>query len=183
MSNGNFNSLQFFPLNFDHRWSMDKHAILAVKTKTKTKRTWYFSARNTSRKLCLGSLCAKRRHLDCFSITITQRKCVMQHFPFCRHFRFCLSSAYTVRAYIWRKWVLMSLQTAKCHMIVQMRVCGRNRQWWRAWIFRSNSAALPPWDVNCPFPFPSDQGGHDKTNCRPVILSTFSLTKTKAHLF
>ena len=31
MSNGNFNSLQFFPLNFDHRWSMDKHAILAVK--------------------------------------------------------------------------------------------------------------------------------------------------------
>ena len=30
----------------------------------------------------------------------------------------------------------------------------------------------PPWDVNCPFPFPSDQGGHDKTNCRPVILST-----------
>ena len=33
MSNGNFNSLQFFPLNFDHRWSMDKHAILAVKTK------------------------------------------------------------------------------------------------------------------------------------------------------
>ena len=34
MSNGNFDSLQFFPLNFDHRWSMDKHAILAVK-KTK----------------------------------------------------------------------------------------------------------------------------------------------------
>ena len=31
MSNGNFNSLQFFSLNFDHRWSMDKHAILAVK--------------------------------------------------------------------------------------------------------------------------------------------------------
>ena len=29
----------------------------------------------------------------------------------------------------------------------------------------------PPWNVNCPFPFPSDQGGHDKTNCRPVILS------------
>ena len=25
------NSLQFFPLNFDHRWSMDKLAILAVK--------------------------------------------------------------------------------------------------------------------------------------------------------
>ena len=24
----------------------------------------------------------------------------MQHFPFCRHFRFCLSSAYTVRAYL-----------------------------------------------------------------------------------
>ena len=22
----------------------------------------------------------------------------------------------------------------------------------------------PFWDVNCPFPFPSDQGGHDKTN-------------------
>ena len=53
----------------------------------------------------------------------------------------------------------------------------------RTWIFRSNSTALPPWDVNCPFPFPSDQGGHDKTNCRPVILSTFSLTKTKACLF
>ena len=35
MSNGNFNSLQFFSLNFDHRWSMDKHAILAVK-KNKT---------------------------------------------------------------------------------------------------------------------------------------------------
>ncbi len=34
MSNGNFNSLQFFPLNFDHRWSMDKHAILAVKKTT-----------------------------------------------------------------------------------------------------------------------------------------------------
>ena len=32
----------------------------------------------------------------------------MQHFPFCRHFRFCLSSAYTVRAYIWRKLDLMS---------------------------------------------------------------------------
>ena len=31
MSSGNFNSLQYFPLNFDHRWSMDKHAILAVK--------------------------------------------------------------------------------------------------------------------------------------------------------
>ena len=30
----------------------------------------------------------------------------------------------------------------------------------------------PLQDVNCPFPFPSDQGGHDKTNCRPVILST-----------
>ena len=30
----------------------------------------------------------------------------------------------------------------------------------------------PPWNVNFPFPFPSDQGGHDKTNCRPVILST-----------
>ena len=29
-----------------------------------------------------------------------------------------------------------------------------------------------PWYVNCPFPFPSDLGGHDKTNCRPVILST-----------
>ena len=37
-----------------------------------------------------------------------------------------------------------------------------------------------PWNVNCPFPFPSDQGGHhktnqggnDKTNCRPGILST-----------
>ena len=38
--------------------------------------------------------------------------------------------------------------------------------------FRSNSTALPLWDVNCPFPFPSDQGGHDMTNCRPVILST-----------
>ena len=37
--------------------------------------------------------------------------------------------------------------------------------------FRSNSTALPPWDVNCPFPFPSDQG-HVKTNCRPVILPT-----------
>ena len=31
MSNGNFNSWQFFSLNFDHQWSMDKHAILAVK--------------------------------------------------------------------------------------------------------------------------------------------------------
>ena len=30
----------------------------------------------------------------------------------------------------------------------------------------------PHWNVNCPFPFPSDQGGIDKTNCRPVILST-----------
>ena len=28
------------------------------------------------------------------------------------------------------------------------------------------------WNVNCPFPFPSDQGGNHKTNCRPVILST-----------
>ena len=37
MSNGSFNSLQFFPLNFDHRWSMDKHTILTVKNKkTKT---------------------------------------------------------------------------------------------------------------------------------------------------
>ena len=28
---------------------------------------------------------------------------------------------------------------------------------------RSNSTALPLWDVNCPFrPFPSDQGGHDQ---------------------
>ena len=34
MSNSNFNSLQFFPLNFDHRWSMNKHAILAVKKPT-----------------------------------------------------------------------------------------------------------------------------------------------------
>ena len=34
MSSGNFNSLQYFPLNFDHRWSMDKHAILAVKKTT-----------------------------------------------------------------------------------------------------------------------------------------------------
>ena len=97
----------------------------------------------------------------------------MQHFPFCHHFRFCLSSAYTVRAYIWRKWVLMSLQT-------EFRWGGlggrggeqRRWQWRRTWIFRSNSTALPPWDVNCPFPFPSDQGGHDKINCRPVILST-----------
>ena len=65
MSNGNFNSLQFFPLNFDHRWSITitQHAILAVKKR----RTFYlFSARNTSRTLCLGSLCAKRRHLDMF---------------------------------------------------------------------------------------------------------------------
>ena len=38
MSNGNFNSLQFFPLNFGHRWSMDKHAILAVKKKKKKKK-------------------------------------------------------------------------------------------------------------------------------------------------
>ena len=73
------------------------------KEKKKEKKNLVFSARNTSRKLCLGSLCTKRRHLDCFSITITQRKCVKQHFPFCRYFRFCLSSAYTVRAYIWRK--------------------------------------------------------------------------------
>ena len=29
----------------------------------------------------------------------------------------------------------------------------------------------PPWNVNCPFPFPSDQGGNDKANCGPVILS------------
>ena len=34
MSSGNFNSLQHFPLNFDHQWSMDKHAILAVKKQT-----------------------------------------------------------------------------------------------------------------------------------------------------
>ena len=27
----------------------------------------------------------------------------MQHFPFCCHFQFCLSSAYTVQVYIWRK--------------------------------------------------------------------------------
>ena len=55
-----------------------------------------------------------------------------------------------------------------------MRRSGRKRRWaWRrTWNFRSNSTSLPPWDVNCPFPFPSDQGGHDKTNCRPVILST-----------
>ena len=31
MSSGNFNSLQYFPSNFDQLWSMDKHAILAVK--------------------------------------------------------------------------------------------------------------------------------------------------------
>ena len=37
MSNGNFNFLQFFSLNFDHRWSMDKHAILAVKKQKKQK--------------------------------------------------------------------------------------------------------------------------------------------------
>ena len=36
MSSGNFNTLQYFPLNFDHRWSMDKHAILAVKKQRKT---------------------------------------------------------------------------------------------------------------------------------------------------
>ena len=36
MSSGNFNSLQYFPLNFDHQWSMDKHAILAVKNKQRT---------------------------------------------------------------------------------------------------------------------------------------------------
>ena len=48
--------------------------------------------------------------------------------------------------------------------------------------FRTKSTALPPWDVNCPFPFPSDQGGHDKTNCRPVILSTQSPVSQKTAL-
>ena len=90
MSNGNFNSLQFFPLNFDHRLSMDKHAILAVK-----KTNLVFFCEKYIKPLCLGSLCAKRRHLDCFSITSTQ------HFPFCRHFRFCLSSAYTDSASVY----------------------------------------------------------------------------------
>ena len=42
MSNGNFNFLQFFSLNFDHRWSMDKHAILAVKKKKKKKTNLVF---------------------------------------------------------------------------------------------------------------------------------------------
>ena len=30
----------------------------------------------------------------------------------------------------------------------------------------------PGWNVNCPIPFMPDQGGNDKTNCRPIILST-----------
>ena len=38
------------------------------------------------------------------------------------------------------------------------------------------------WDVNCPFPFTSDQGGHDKTNCRPVILSTQGSVSQKTAL-
>ena len=42
MSNGNFNFLQFFSLNFVHRWSMDKHAILAVKNKNKQKTNLVF---------------------------------------------------------------------------------------------------------------------------------------------
>ena len=41
----------------------------------------------------LGSLYAKRRHLDCFSLTVTQRKCVMQHFPFLILFEFIDHSA------------------------------------------------------------------------------------------
>ena len=57
--------------------------------------------RNTSRKLSLGSLCAKR-HLGYFFITVMQCKCVMQHFPFCHHFQFCFSSAYTVRDNIYK---------------------------------------------------------------------------------
>ena len=67
MSNGNFNSLQYFPLNFDHRWSMDKHAILAVKKKKKKeekkKNLAFFCEKYIKETLCLGSLCAKRRHL------------------------------------------------------------------------------------------------------------------------
>ena len=52
-----------------------------------------FFCENTSRKLSLGSLCAKQCHLDCFSITITQHKGVMQHFPFSILFEFSVHSA------------------------------------------------------------------------------------------
>ena len=114
----------------------------------------------------------------------------MQHFPFCRNFRFCLSSAYTVRAYIWRKWVLMSLQTAKCHMIVQMtrsvggRGAERRRwQWRRTWIFRSNSTALPPWDVNCPFPSHLTKEGMIRLTADQLYYQHFLSPKPKAVYF
>ena len=78
MSNGNFNSLQFFPLNFDHRWSMDKHAILAVKKTTnlvffcekyiKETLSGQFVCKTTSFRLFFDYNYATQMHHAAFSI-------------------------------------------------------------------------------------------------------------------
>ena len=70
----------------------------------------------------------------------------------------------------WRLLYSKSNLTVTFHMekyptlsVLAMIICHKFTSW---------NPFHPPWDVNCPFPFPSDQGGHDKTNCRPFILST-----------
>ena len=111
------NSLQFFPLNFDHLWSMDKQAILAVKKPNEPS----IFLREIHQGNSVWAVCVQTTS---FRLFFNYNYAMQMH-----HFPFCLSSAYTVRAYIWRKLVLMSLQTVKCHMIVQMRRSERKRRW------------------------------------------------------
>ena len=164
----------------------NKLAILAVKKKKKKKTNLVFFCEKyindtqsgqfvcktaTSFRLFFDYNYATQMRHAAFSIS------VVTIFHFVK-----LSSAYTVRTYIWRKWVLMSLQTVKCHMIVQMRRSGRKRRpsgdddsdGGPGAIFRSNSTGTwPSRGVSTLFTLVS-QWNHDISSCSHQKLQHYS---------
>ena len=104
----------------------------------------------------------------------------MQHFPFCRHFQFCLSSASAVRVYIWQKWVLKSLLTVKCQFWwAGPGERGGEQRWWQwrwTWIFSSNLIGTwPSRSVSTLFTLISQsQWNNDISSCSPQKLQHYN---------
>ena len=128
MSNGNFNSFNCssFP------WisiTGDRWTNMPFKQLKKKKTNLVFFCEKYIKETLSGQFVCKTTSFRLFfwlQLRNANASCSIFHFAAIFGFVWVQRSL-RVRAYIWRKWVLMSIQTAKCHMIVQMRRSGRKR--------------------------------------------------------
>ena len=132
---------------------MDKHAILAVKNNNEPS----IFVREIIKETLSGQFVCKTTSFRLFfdyNYATQMRHAAFSILPFSILFEFSVHSA---SVYLAKMSSDESSDSEMPYDSSDEEVWERRRwQWRRTWIFRSNSTALAPWDVNCPFPFPSD---------------------------